>query len=344
MRESDRTDLTRAGGADAALRVATVAGALALLGATVWVSVAALRPLPEPDIAEPPAPAAIAAPAYSPATVETRDRLLGSLADAGNIFAPDRMPWPAPTNNIASSDAPDAASETSSPTSATRPESVSAMTGAVSTAPAYDSIPVTAAPPTAIERDLKKLRLRGVYRDGSARVALITGAGATPNTNRAYPRRVGETFGEESWTVVAIDDTQPRVILSRAGVNVELAMRDLGDAIAGGSSRPAAAQPAPPAVVVHTRTIEQARADLLAAGLDPALVEDTLALSADAAISDAAEPARVPFIDTIPRASEEMMELLKMMSAGSGAPAERVVPSQFRNRDKQDKKPDKSGG
>lgn len=342
MRNAIKPDLSRVGGAGAALRAATVGAAFALLGAVVWVSVAALRPMPEPEIAEPPAPATIAAPALASATLESRDRLLGALASAGNIFAPDRLPWPAPKQEAASGDTAEAAPDSSSPTAAATPASAPVkIGGGAASAPAYDSIPVSAAPPPAIERDLKKLRLRGVYRDGGSRVALITGAGTPPNSARAQPRRVGETFGEESWTVVAIDDARPRVILSRAGVNVELAMRDLGDAIARTSSRPAVAQPAPPPVVVHTRTVEQARAELLAAGVDPALVEETLSLSADIAIAGAPEPARAPTIESIPRASEEMMELLKMMSAGSGAPTTRVVPPQFRGKEKNEEPPGK---
>ncbi len=339
MRGAIQPDLSRVGGGGAALRAATVGAALAFLSAIVWVSVAALRPMPEPEIAEPPAPATIPSPALAPATLESRDRLLGALASAGNIFAPDRLPWPAQKQEIASGDKAEAALESSALTAAASPASAPVKIGERA-AVAYDSIPVSAAPPPAIERDLKKLRLRGVYRDGESRVALITGAGTPPNSARAQPRRVGEAFGEESWTVVAIDDARPRVILSRAGVNVELAMREIGDAIARTSSLPTVAQPAPPPVVVHTRTIEQARAELLAAGLDPALVEEALALSADIAIADAAEPARVPSLDTIPGASDEMMELLKMMSAGSGAPTTRVVPPQFRGRNQNEKKPD----
>ena len=79
--------------------------------------------------------------------------------------------------------------------------------------------------------------------------------------------------------------------------------------------------PRTPPVVVHTRTPDQIRADLAAAGVSAAEIEELLALAEaeppEEVVAEA--PAKDPE-PAIPDAPPAMVELLKMMSSNEGMP------------------------
>lgn len=344
-----RSRLARAGAAGAsapewALRI----GAAALVTGVAVASWSLLRPLPSPSIDPPSNVVDIPRDLIERAPLAERERLLAQIADAGNIFAPDREPWTravaqSPDDATADDDAPEEQESETAASAALSPAQLAAaatQTGRASEIP-FEAIPVTEAPPAGIQKDLRDLRLRGVYRTSSGPVALI-GNIRDENRNGAKPRRIGETFAEEEWTVLAIDDAGKRVILSRAGVNVQLAMYTLSaEAARVSTPTPAVAVPVTkPSVVVMTRTPDQLRRELAEAGVSPAEIEELLALAAKEQPPAVAEaPADAPGTGAIPDAPEGLAELIKMMSTNSGPGGEngsrRERPNRRdRNRDK----------
>ncbi len=317
--------LRRAGvtGADASTW-AMRAGAAALLFGVAVASWAMLRPLPSPKLDESTAVTRIPRNAAPLVSLADRESLLADVAGAGNIFAPDREPWRQAVaqrpGTSSETDPEDTASSEDDPaTVAANLAAANAKPGAATSLTPFDAIPITESPPVAIQKDLKDLRLRGVYRTKSGPVALI-GNVKDQNKNGAKPRRVGETFGEEEWAVLAIDDIGKRVILSRADLNVQLAMYTLAAEAAqvttqaNGSAIPVLK----PSVIVMSMTPEQLRRELTEAGVSPAEIEELLALAAqeDAPVVAAATEDAAP--EAIPAAPDGLAELLKMMSTNSG--------------------------
>ena len=328
--------LARAGGGGSIAAWATGAAGVALAAGVVWIIVAAVRPLPAPVIAAPKAPPIITTPRGLGQTLAQRDALLDRLASAGNTFAPDHQPWPVETANANADASTDSATEKTppaAPIARVTPPNIN-HTGAQAS---YDAIPVAQAPPPAITRDLKNLRLRGVYKSARGPVALISDIKTQKNRKESHAHRIGETFGAAEWTVVAIDNTGQRVILSRAGVNVELRMYDLGENVARVAARPAPVrQPPKPAVVVYTRTPAQVRADLAAAGLSQADIDELMTLAQEAPIpAVAASPGRAPTASALhaaPQTPAAMADLLKMMSSGQKPSGRAFIPAQLQRK------------
>jgi len=296
---------------------ANVASGAAMVIGAVWVIVALTRPLPAADVA---GSAPIDPPARTPAPWASSDSseratALAMLTAAGNIFAPDRAPWPERALADAGVEAPeDPAAPADAP-----PEPV-AVAADPSQPPAYETIRVERTPPPAIDRELKQLHLRGVLRTGAGPAAVIQDAGDPATRGRALILRPGEPFRAGDWRVVAIDADQRRVILSRSGVNVELSLYDIPAGAAVVRRPPGPVAPlAPPGVVVRTRTPEQARADLIAAGLTEAEADEILRLAqetgATGAVAASPEPA-APALEGAPAVSDDMRALLEMMAKG----------------------------
>ena len=312
----DRISLAQAGRGRAPSAWATIAAAAALASGAVWLGVAVVRPMPAtPTARAATSPERRPTPiAESPRAVE-RAALLARLDEMGNIFAPDRAPWP----DSAIADAADEPTHEVSDAPVRPPIAPATPTGSAGP-PAYDQIEVAQTPPPAVDREMKSLHLRGIFRTPRGAAAMIQDAADTTSRGRALLLRRGQSFRNGDWRVVAIDAEGKRVILSRAGVNVELSLYD----IPAGAARVAQAQapvvqPAPPSVVVQTRTPEQARADLLAAGISAADVDEILRLAQEApanpAIAATPEPS-APVLKSAPGVSDDMRALLKMMAEG----------------------------
>lgn len=300
-----------------------------------WMLLSALRPLPSPDEDALLAPPVLPTEADIELTLDQREAILDQLASNGNIFAPDRKPWKISTasrrngSSSAAGNSPDTVdAQIATAPSATNPTAVGAN------AVRYEDIPVEKKPAIGVSKELKDLQLRGVYRIDGVSVAMI---GAVHQANRAHaePRRVGDTFGKVSWKVVAIDDLGKRVILSLANVNVELRMYDDDNILAqvGARDRPSAVLPRNPSVVVHTRTLEQIRSDLVQAGLSNAEIDAVMSLSANPAL--AAQPTLTPaqVNQSLGSAPPGIAELLKMMASdtapgGSAPTLPQIRPTQ----------------
>ncbi len=301
-----------------------------------WLFFSALRPLPNPEAVATPTPPALPTEADQEPTLAQREALLGRLAASGNIFAPDHKPWK--TATASRTGGASSSAKEDSPGAKPAIASSAAVSAALAGRPVrYDDIQIEKKPAIGVSKELKNLRLRGVYRYEGIPVAMI---GSIHQTNRsgAQPRRVGDTFGKASWKVVAIDDIGKRVILNLASVNVELRMYNNENVVAevGTRGRPAAVLPRNPSVVVHTQTSEQIRQDLARAGLSNAEIDALLALSAATpAIASAPKPVkpRAQVSPSLGSAPPGIGELLKMMisdTAPSGiAPTlPQVQPSQ----------------
>jgi|GEM_PF-2859509 len=334
-------------------------GALALLAGVVWAGFSALRPLSAPTLADPISPPSITPSLNRFATLETREDQLAQLKVFGNIFSPDRKEW-----DIALADNDAAQSKDAAPAdSASASASTDATTRSIASAssptsagpPRYEDIPVEKKPPVAIWKDLHDLRLRGVYRTDRGPIALI-GNIRQKERSRSHARHVGEYFEDEDgdWTVLAIDDVNKRVILNRAGMNVELTMFPPIEgvmSVASSQDTPPVVRPPNPSVVVHTRTADQLRAELAQAGVSAADIEELLQQAQSPPTSPSANqtpsvakkttPKQSPkaietALKSAPALSPAMADLLKMMSSGS-APMKPVVLPQFKKRN--DKKP-----
>jgi hypothetical protein len=287
-----------------------------------WLLFSALRPLPTPDAVAAPTPPALPTEADHEPTLAQREALLGQLAASGNIFAPDHRPWKTATASRGggaskSSNENDPGANRAKPATSS---STIASAAAAGRPVRYEDIPIEKKPAIGVSKELKNLRLRGVYRYKGVPVAMI---GSVHQTNRsgAEPRRVGDTFGEASWKVVAIDDIGKRVILNLASVNVELRMYDDENVVAqvGTRGRLAVALPRNPSVVVHTQTPEQIRQDLARAGLSNAEIDALLSLSEAPALASATKPIkpRAQVSPSLGSAPPGIAELLKMMVSGT---------------------------
>lgn len=310
---------------------ATRLSCAALVGAGAWMLLSLLRPLPTASAPPPLSPPTIPTPQTASMDLAAREALLSRLHNQGNIFAPDRQPWPLKDSATASS--PGEIATAHPVASASAP---SAKPAPKSTAPPrYEDIEIVEKPPVGIEKDLKDLRLRGVYRTEAGAVALI-GTIRQKNAFQTFPRRIGDSFDDGNWTVVAIDEVGMRVILSRIGVNVELKMFGPLE----GSAAVVKAKPAVipgrmpnPSVVVYTKTPEQLRAELMEAGFLQEEIAELVRLmeeaepDAPAAVAQSkSAPARGIPLDSTPPIQPELAELLRMMSSGVGPSSPAIAP------------------
>lgn len=342
-RDSQLLNLRPAGARGATPVVwATRAGCAVLAAGAIFAAWSALRPLPEPGAVDAPAIPTVRHGFGAQESLDAREAILARLSGAGNIFAPDRSDWKTQTADRRGqrpdgegADEPKSEAKPDPRAVAQTPPKQSTTTPGAPIP--FDSIPVVEKPPAGVAKDLSDLRLRGVYTTPEGTVALI-GTIRQKNSKRAEPRRVGDLFGDEEWSVVAIDEVGKRVILGRAGINVQLSMWDYQSPLA--SAKPAAAaapQVVKPSVVVYSRTPEQVRADLLAAGISPDEIEEVLALSESTPSEAVAEAPKTDIVTIIPEAPEAMTELLKMMSSDAGMP--KVTPAHMRERAKRRPRP-----
>lgn len=222
----------------------------AFLVGVLFLGFAAIRPLPTP-----PAPAAAAPinipPVYAQRSdLALREQLLTGLIATGNVFAPDREPWP---DTIAELPEPEPETTAAAPAPAPLPG-----TGAT---PAVEEIQLTAMPTAAAARSLDGLTLRGLMVSGGRRLAMIEGG--TPRQRTAVDLyREGQVFSAETWKILKIDDRHDRVIIEHLGQGdvLELTLYD---------SAPAVAQtPVSAAPVVEPSSAAQARQELIDAGID----------------------------------------------------------------------------
>jgi len=277
----------------------------------------------QPTIAA--APVASSAPLWidRPAAVAARRQLLAALAEGGNVFAPDRKPWPLPR---------------------TEPEEAPAVTlGAEPPPPppvrdeggrlALEAIPLTPISnklPPALYNQARSMKLEVLFgqqrpsRDQPDLGAVVRVGGAAQ-----LVREGGElTVEDGAWRVLAIDPGKSRLILSRDGYNVELALpRPTAVETAVAAAQPLGAR----APVVVERSLEQARSELRAAGLAEWEIEAALRLAqrldaqakqpaAGAKGQVAATPGSAPKV-TAPPALAELLKLMATGQAPAGAAA-----------------------
>jgi len=317
------------------VRWAGRAAGLALLLALAWWTWSWRQPLPEPQINAPdPPPSAEIALFPEPPSIEQRDQLLASLLEQGNLFAPDRQPWK--RDRLAEADQTETNKPQSENSQADQTESDSpptedapALAGKPGEPIDIDRIAITPKEKTsvAIRQEMEHLRLRGVYRTDAGPAALISDRRGK-HRDRSHIYRPGEAFDEGRWRVLAIDIEQGRVILQRAGVNVQLQMHETlqGATVASASSGGNETRKPTPRVVQATP--EDIRRELLEAGVEQSEIEALLQLAQrDSETTQSAnkpdqakKTARDALTDaaSIPQAPEGFAELLKMMASGAG--------------------------
>ncbi|HBS28818.1 MAG TPA: hypothetical protein DEB06_05070 [Phycisphaerales bacterium] len=343
----DRRRLRRAGapGADA-LDWATRLGAAAMLLAVLWTGWSALRPLPTPPEREAAAPSIVAPdPPIDARPPEERRALLAELART-NLFASDRLAWkpkvePAPAEADPASPSPAPAQASLSPTVKSDP----------SLTPA-DKVPDD------VKKALSALELRGLRTGADGRaVAMISRVHGT-SRSASSPYHEGDEFEEESnkqakWKVTSIDWAGRRVLLTRSGVTVALALYT-SEAVGVASAAARAAEPGstdaapsrvldpertgiPGAPAVAIRSREEAIDDLRRAGVSEEDIAQVLrALDAPLVKSAQADaqppiPVTTPATDdptrrTPPPGMEAVLKLMQEQSKATGSSGQEPAP------------------
>lgn len=326
-------------GFDAARWVRWAAGIALALSAAWWLW-SWRRPLPEPQVDKPdPPPSGQVAGLPETPSIQQRDRLLASLTERGNLFAPDRQLWE--HERIAEAEEGNAeSSEDATQKDGDDQASADEQDDDVATAAPrrgeqidIDRLDITSKEDmtVAVRKKVEDLRLRGVYRSEQGPAALISDRKAK-HRSRSRIYRPGETFDEGEWRVLAIDTEGDRVILRQADVNVELRMHEPIDGATIVSSEAEASddQPAP---IVQTASPEQVRRELTQAGVDEKEIDALLRLARgesdepqvaqspdekDSEKTRGDDRAALSDAESIPDAPEGFSELLKMMASGDG--------------------------
>ncbi|MFG0275111.1 MAG: hypothetical protein ACF8QF_08640, partial [Phycisphaerales bacterium] len=265
-RRLPRARLAPVGGRGGAGVAAWIAGVALALGAC-WLAFSALRPLTTGSEASADELGPPRAPILATRDIDARQRNLDALADGANLFAPDRLAWPVvvaapapeddePEIELATTEQPRIIADAS-------PESPTGLE-------AIDAIPISDDPPASIRQRMNALTLMGVYGVGDRYTATIRDSTIPKQDGQTRDYRAGDTVGTEQWELLAVDPRTDRVILHRAGHNLELRMY------------PAIAMAAPTeqtAAPVEAATPEGVRRDLEAAGVDNADIEEFLRLA-----------------------------------------------------------------
>ncbi|MEC9372625.1 MAG: hypothetical protein VYC34_02230, partial [Planctomycetota bacterium] len=234
---------TAAGGPHASLlraRAGRFSAAALGLGA-MWLGYSVVRPLPPVDSSAGEF-AAWRAPALDDGeSLDLREQRL-AVVGADNLFNPERSFWTADVKPADGSGAiaSGAAAEAVDGESASPRRPLAGPATAPDDGDGYDDIVVARGNqlPPVLSKELKELRLRGVYRGSDGPVAMI-GHVSEAARLASEPRRVGDTFDDGAWQLIAIDERGSRVILRRNDeVNVELRLFE--DRIADATSRQAA--------------------------------------------------------------------------------------------------------
>lgn len=343
-----RTRLIPVGGRGAVGVAAWIAGAGAALSGA-WLLYNALRPFDGAGAPEARTVEIAPLPAPSERDLEARQRELNTLIAAANLFDPDRRRWPEPAN-AAQTDAPDDDQErviTSAPdepgaaqqASAGAPPSSSGAAGDDPTA----SIPITESPPAALTQRLKALTLVAIYGADGRYTAVIRDSTLPAAEGQTRHHRPGDTVGAEQWELLAVDPRRDRVILRRAGANLELRMYPETVALAPPEDpqdpKPTGASPAQ-----ETLTPDEVRRGLADAGVPEKDIAELLRLAlsdepldadpdagADAPLAageqrPAASPAPSGDADAGPTMPAELSALLRAMAQDAARRSNREQP------------------
>jgi len=335
-----------AGAADWAARVAVLA--LALAG--IWTLWTVLRPLPSPalrDGAEP----SVDAPAieFSSETSEQRRARLDELARQ-NRFAAGGMAWKPKVDPLPEAPVVAGAEGAETPAAPVTP-----------TVKADSQLTPLDRVPDDVKQALAALELRGLLTDYDGTALAMISRVHNQSRSASTPYRVGDEFEEESnsqakWRVVAIDWLGRRVLLSRSGVTVALALYKGQATIAAASAKAQAAAtveeasapvvargkpdpqrtgvPGAPAVVIRDRVA--ALAELRAAGVSE---EDIAAIAAaldeaqtKPAPAAAAQGEAAPARSGPPPGMESILKLMQEQSKQNAAPQGDPPPDRPRRR------------
>ncbi len=296
----------RATNAKRITRAALAVCAIVLLA----VVVAALRPLPTPPAALTPELAATPSPLPEPESITTRETRLAQLAKPANIFAKDRTPWPSET---AGADPEPTPEETTTP----EPQTELAQTD---TPPLPETITLTERPSSASRKSRDALQLMGVYVSGDVRAAMIKG-GEPDRRKDTELYHEDDIFYGDTWRLLRVVPEHDRVILEHLGQGDILALSMYAAEIPTVTPEPvAAAEPAPNIAEVTT---DQARQNLLDAGVDPnevAQVFDLLAtLQRDGELPPPSqkEPEATPRVATTPTTPADAQPAAPTTTGGS---------------------------
>jgi len=224
-----RARLTPVGGRGAVGVAAWIAGAGAALSGA-WLLYNALRPFDGAGASD--ARTVEIAPPIAPSQrdLEARQRELDALIAAANLFDPDRRRWPEPANTAQTDPAEDDQERliTSAPDDAGAAQPAQASAPAASNAAAGDdpaaSIPITESPPASLTQRLKALTLVAIYGADGRYTAVIRDSTLPVAQGQTRHHRPGDIVGAEQWELLAVDPRRDRVILRRAGANLELRM------------------------------------------------------------------------------------------------------------------------
>lgn len=228
----------------------------ALATAVVMILALALRPLPRPPVAGVPAIGTPPAAVTAHDSIAGREERLSGLTAAGNVFAPDRQPWAIETLTPGAPALAEASPEPPAPVTSVPPPFTTSG-GSVNLA----EVVLTELPTAAAKKSRDALTLRGLFVSGSRRIAMIQG-GESRRREAVELYEEGEVFSLDTWRLVHIDPDRDRVIIEHLGQGdiLELALYD-------GSAVPLAAVPTDDSPRVLPATEDQARQDLLSAGV-----------------------------------------------------------------------------
>lgn len=240
-------------------RAALIAGGALAVGLGA-IAVATLRPLPSPQADEELSiPDAPVARALSDA-LEHRQQRLAALAQAGNVFAPDRLAW---KNGEASVQNEEVVEEPQAP-SATPP---------VAHGAAQPVITLTERPTAAAKKSRDSLDLLGIFASGEKRFAMIRG-GEADRRKDVELYREDDVFFADTWRVLRIVEESDYVILEHLGQGDIVALSMYATEIPS----VAAAAPAASGPAIATATAEEAGAQMLEAGIAESDVNEVLDL------------------------------------------------------------------
>ena len=228
-------------------------GAIGVAGVALLVT--AVRPLPDVTVADAGPDFVVPGAVRGGASIGAREERLRALAMPGNIFAFDRLAW-----------MDEAAEEAVA--QAEEPEPMDVEVQASTSAEVFpEEIVLTERPTSAATKSHDALTLRGLFASGDRKMAMIQG-GESDRRKDVELYREGDVFFAKTWRILRIDAKRDRVILEHLGQGDVLELT-LYDAAAPGL----AAVVPEPAVGVAQVNGDQARADLLEAGVSADEVE-----------------------------------------------------------------------
>jgi hypothetical protein len=316
------------------------AGLAMLAIAIIWSVIVVFKPLPSGQAQQPPQIPTLAAMPEHAAPIDVREARLAELNAGGNFFASDRNNWPVHVARKREAD-PEATPGRSQPQG---PTVVTANNQDI------DSIELADNAPSAIKKRLDQLKLRGVYVANGEPSAMI--GKKTNASSESY--RVGDTFDDGEWRLVAIDEVSDRVILNRSGLNFELKLYDTGtNAYANASPRTSiSATNATGEVEIGFTSLDKVATQLREAGVPRDQINDLISLAqadpdeeepaVDASVeaTEDAKPRAIP-----PAMPPGMVQLFRAMAEGSRevvTPAPATAPATEDNAKADEKAQDKS--